>query len=416
MNLDWFFREKQVLVGVTGGIAAYKAAELVRLFVRAGTQVHCVLTEAATKFVGPATFEALSGHPVAVEVFPEGGTQAIDHVSLAREADLLVVAPITANTLAKLAWGLADNMLTTLALAYDGPVLLAPGMNVNMWTHPATRKNVALLRERGVSFVGPEAGELACRAVGEGRMAEPAKILEAAWHVLSEKDLAGWRVLVTAGPTREAVDGVRFLTNRSSGKMGYALAADAAARGAEVVLVSGPSGLREPYGVEVVRVETAQEMAEAVWGRSAEMDVVVKAAAVADWRPAEAHAGKLAKEELGGRMTLEFVRTADVLAGLAERRGGADRPLVVGFAAEMGPEDRGREKLFRKGADLAVVNQVGREDRGFGADRNEVAVFSRDGGVWRFGLADKLELAHRIWGVVREVRSGAAGSESRKGV
>ncbi|MCD6499231.1 MAG: bifunctional phosphopantothenoylcysteine decarboxylase/phosphopantothenate--cysteine ligase CoaBC [Deltaproteobacteria bacterium] len=400
MNHRWLFEGKSVLVGVSGGIAAYKTAELVRLFVKAGAQVRVVMTETATRFVGPVTFEALTGQAVLVDVAARPSTTGgIGHIELAKKADLMVVAPATANTMAKLAGGFASDMLSAVALASRCPLLLAPGMNVDMWNHRATQANLALLRERGCLVVGPEAGDLACGVRGMGRMSEPAAIFDASVRALSPQDLGGLKVLVTAGATRETIDDVRFLTNRSTGKMGFAMARAAAARGADVILVAGPGCLVPPYGLHLVSVRDARQMAQEVLGRASEMDVVVKSAAVADWRPKDSVKGKIAKEDLGDEYVLKLVRNPDILKELGERRMAGVRPLLVGFAAEAGAgaRQRAQAKLERKNCDFFVLNDVTEPHAGFEVDTNRAELLARSGEHWAFDLMTKNQLAHEIW-------------------
>jgi phosphopantothenoylcysteine decarboxylase/phosphopantothenate--cysteine ligase len=368
----------RVTVGVSGGIAAYKAAELVRALQRQALEIHVVMTEAATRFVQPLTFSALTGHRVITSMWEDTGAGAtayddsneqngIQHIGEAQWADALVVAPATANILAKFAHGIADDFLSTLYLATQAKVLVAPAMNVNMWEHPATQANLETLRQRGVCVVSPGTGELACGMVGAGRMAEPAAIAEAVLGALGRRhDLAGEVVLVTAGGTREALDPVRFLGNRSSGKMGYALAEAAQSRGAKVILISGPSGLHPPAHCELIQITTAEQMREAVLGRMSEATLLIKAAAVADYRPVNVSEQKLKRN---GPLTLELAPTEDILAEVVRRR----RPgqLIVGFAAETeNSMANGRAKLLRKGADAIVVNDVSCEGVGFDADFN----------------------------------------------
>jgi phosphopantothenoylcysteine decarboxylase/phosphopantothenate--cysteine ligase len=370
------FANRTVVLGVGGGIAAYKVCELARLVVKGRGRVRVAMTRAATRFVGPLTFQALSGAPVLVDLLEPTAEQAYGHLGLAREADLLVVAPATADLLARLRAGMADDAVTTTALAVTCPVLLAPAMNVRMWRSAAVQENVAALGARGWHVVGPASGELADGDVGEGRLAEPGEIALAASRLLGNLDLAGRRVLVTAGPTREPIDPVRFISNPSSGKMGYAVASVAARRGAEVVLVSGPTLLSDPPGVRVVRVETAEEMARAVDAEAGAMDLFVGAAAVSDYRPKKASPRKIKKGD--GDETLELARTADILAGLGQRFGGKpDAPILVGFAAETDEViARAREKLKGKRCDLVVANRVGGPGAGFGSDTNRVALVS----------------------------------------
>ena len=397
-------RGKNLVLGVSGGIAAYKAAELVRLLVTAEAEVRVVMTRAAREFVTPLTFQTLSGHPVGTDLFDLGQESEIGHIQLADRAELVVVAPATADVIARLAAGMGDDLLTTLALVTRAPILLAPAMNVHMWEHPIVQANVRRLCDLGRVFVvGPGEGFLACRTTGPGRLAEPADIVEAAGRVLTEPDLRQRRVLVTAGPTHEAIDPVRFVANRSSGKMGYAIARAAAARGARVTLVSGPTALAAPLGVEVVRVATATELQDATTMRAGEAEVIVMAAAVADFRPATVAPGKLKKEELGEAMRLDLRRNPDVLAelGRARREGRAGRegrrPVLVGFAAETDRlEARARSKLETKGCDLVVANDVSQKDAGFEVDTNRVTLVGPGDAVERLPLASKDEVAHRV--------------------
>lgn len=363
----------RVTVGVSGGIASYKAAELVRELQRQAVDVHVVMTQSATRFVQPLTFAALSGHKVITSLFDEEGSSestfdsSIEHISEAQWADALVVAPATANILAKFAHGIADDFLTTMYLATTAAVLVAPAMNVNMWNHPATQANIETLRQRGVRVIEPGSGALACGMVGAGRLAEPATIADAVLNALGRRhDLAGEMVLVTAGGTREALDPVRFLGNRSSGKMGYALAEAAQARGAKVILISGPSALYPPAHCDLVKVTTAEEMREAVLARMNEATIVIKAAAVADYRPVMVSDQKLKRS---GPLTLELAPTEDILAEVARRR--KPGQLIIGFAAETENRmENGRAKLLRKGADAIVVNDVAGEGTGIDSDFN----------------------------------------------
>jgi phosphopantothenoylcysteine decarboxylase/phosphopantothenate--cysteine ligase len=367
----------KVMVGVSGGIAAYKAAELVRALQKQALQVRVTMTDSAQRFIQPLTFAALTGHKVITSLWPQpdeedafGGANSdasIEHIAEAQWADALVVAPATAGILAKFAYGFADDFLTTMYLATAAPVLVAPAMNVNMWEHPATQANLEILRQRGVRVVEPGSGDLACGMVGPGRMAEPEFIATAVLNALGRShDLAGEVVLITAGGTREALDPVRFLGNRSSGKMGYALAEAAQSRGAKVILVSAPSALYPPAHCELVKVTTADEMRAAVLARMPEATVVIKSAAVADYRPSNIADQKLKRT---GPMTIEFLPTEDILAEVVRQR----RPgqLIVGFAAETENQvENGRAKLLRKGVDAIVVNDVSREGVGFDSDQN----------------------------------------------
>jgi phosphopantothenoylcysteine decarboxylase/phosphopantothenate--cysteine ligase len=365
---------RRVLLGVTGGIAAYKAGHLTRLLIGAGAEVQVVMTPAATRFVGPDTFAALSRRPVYSDVFSEPG--AVLHVRLAHDAEIAVVAPATANVLAKLAHGVADDLLTSTLLESSSPLVLAPAMHEGMWTSEATRENVATLEQRGVRLVGPATGPLAAGDEGTGRMEEPEMILAAVQEVLARSaDLAGRTVVVTSGGTHEPIDAVRFIGNRSSGKMGAAIAAEAAARGADVVLVSGPASVPAPSGVRTVDVSTAAEMLDAARSVMKDADALVMAAAVADFRPAGVAEGKLKRRD--GVPDIRLEPTPDVLVELSDSLEGR---VVVGFAAETNDlEGAGREKLDAKRLDLIVVNEVGRPGTGFGSDTNEALILSADG-------------------------------------
>jgi len=388
-----------LLLGVGGGIAAYKAAELVRLLQDHGFSVQVVMTPAAQEFVRPLTFAALTGKKVITEMFPTGGGEetlasAVEHIRLAQENEMMVVAPATADLLARLALGLANDFLTTLYLAFTGPVVLAPAMNSHMWLHPATQANIRTLRERGHTVLEPEEGPLACGMTGPGRLAEPQRIAAVVRALAGkQRDLEGETVLVTAGPTEEPIDPVRFISNRSSGKMGYALAQAAAARGARVILVSGPVNLIEPYGVTVVRVRTAREMRKAVLEHLEAATIIVKAAAVADYHVARVPEHKIKKTAM--RLSLELEPTPDILAEVGQKKG--DR-LLIGFAAETeNLVAEARRKLESKNCDMVVANLVGPEETGFGADENEVTLVLRTGEVVRLPRASKLELASAIF-------------------
>lgn len=399
----------RIVLGVSGGIAAYKAAMLARLLVGAGAEVDTVLTRGASHFIGASTFAGITRREVHIEVWEEPGHLdesgsdgiAALHIELARAANAIVVAPATAHLLAKAAHGLADDLLTNVLLMATCPIMLAPAMHSEMWQHPATQANVATLRQRGLHLIGPTAGELAGGDVGEGRMSEPEEILDTLLRLLATPDLAGLRVVVTAGPTREHLDPVRFISNRSSGKMGFALAAEAARRGADVHLVSGPVDLPTPTGLERHSVVSAREMHASVVELARDADVVVKAAAVADFRPARSDERKIKKDD--GLKTIELARNPDILAELGAARrdgqlGSHGRPLLVGFAAETDdPERYGRRKLETKGADLMAVNDVSATDAGFEAETNRVIILGRNGRRVEVPLASKEEVARRIW-------------------
>lgn len=384
-------KDRRIVLGVTGGIAVYKACDLASRLVKRGAQVRVVLTEHACRFVPPLTFETLTGNPACVDMFgPRGG---MDHISLAKWGELFVIAPATANCIAKLAGGIADDLLTTTALAMNGPVLIAPAMNANMYRHPATQQNLELLRQRGVRTVGPESGRLACGDDDIGRMSEPEAIAEAADALLNvRRDLEGKKVLVTAGPTVERIDPVRYITNRSSGKMGYALAEAARDRGADVVLVSGPVHLDRPRGVEVVDIESSAELCEAVLSRGPWMDVVIQAAAPADFRPASYSEQKIKKT--GEGLALRLENTTDIAAELGRRKRAGQ--VLVAFAAETSNllENAGA-KLAKKNADLIVANDVSRSDAGFGVDTNAVTLITR-GEPEELPLMSKRETADAI--------------------
>jgi phosphopantothenoylcysteine decarboxylase/phosphopantothenate--cysteine ligase len=366
-------------LGVSGGIGAYKAVEVARLLQQRGHRVQAILTRNARRFVGPLTFEAITRERVVTSQFAPGANADIEHIALASSMDLLLVAPATANVIGKFAHGIADDFLSSLYLATRAPVLMAPAMNTNMLEHEAVRANMALLRERGIRFVEPGDGYLACGWIGKGRLAEPEEVVETADSMLRPRGtLAGTLVVVTAGPTHEDIDDVRYIGNRSSGKMGYALAAEAARRGARVVLVSGPSSLPAPRGVEVVHVRSAADMHAAVMQHAGSADVTIMAAAVADYTPRRRAPGKLEKSD--EPMALDLERTPDILADLGQARGGGAPLVLIGFAAESGdPLLRAREKLLRKRADMIVANDISRTDAGFETDTNEVTLVTADG-------------------------------------
>ena len=386
----------RIVVGVAGGIAAYKSAELVRLFDKAGASVHVAMTPRAQHFVGPMTFQALTRHPVFTDLFSLTEESTIGHIQLADEADLVVIAPATADVIARLAAGMADDAVTAIALATKAPVLLAPSMNVNMWTHPATQANLRRLQEVArYQIVAPGEGYLACGWTGPGRLADPPDIAEAAAHVLSAQDLAGVRVVVTAGPTYEAIDPVRFVGNRSSGKMGAAIAAAAQRRGASVRLIFGPSGVAPPVGVETSHVESAAQLQWALANAVKDADVVVMTAAVADYRPASVATEKLKRGDIGPSMTVDLVANPDLLAELGKQRKGA-RPLLVGFAAETHDViANAQKKLLTKKCDLVVANDIAEPGSGFAVDTNHVQLVDASG-VDDVPAGPKSEVAHRI--------------------
>jgi phosphopantothenoylcysteine decarboxylase / phosphopantothenate---cysteine ligase len=393
---------KTIVLGVTGGIAAYKAVELLRLLTKAGADVHVVMTRSAQEFVTPLTFQTLSMNPVTTDLFNLISEREIGHISLADRADLFIIAPATANIIGKIACGIADDMLTTTVMATKAPVLIAPAMNVNMYGNPLYRENEEKLRSHGYRFVEPVRGLLACGWEGEGKFQDPAVILEEAVSLLTPKDLAGERIIVTAGPTREAIDPVRFISNRSSGKMGFAIARAARRRGAQVTLVAGPTALPDPWGVETVRVTTAAEMREAVRARFTDATVLVKSAAVADFRTAREAEQKIKKVDAA--LVLELERNPDILAELAAEKG--DR-VMVGFAAETGDLLRNAAaKLAEKRLDLLVANDVMQAGAGFDVDTNVVKLLGRDGSVEDVPMMEKEVLAgvilDRVAALVRE--------------
>ncbi len=392
---------KKIVLGVTGGIAAYKAAELVRELVRSGAEVFVVMTRSAQAFITPLTFQTLSGNKVTTELFSLIEESEIGHISLADRADLLVIAPATANIIGKLAGGIADDMLTTIVMATRAPVLLAPAMNVHMWENSICRENIQKLRGRGYHFVDPEAGELACGYEGKGRLAEIQAIVEEIRFILSPKDLSGETLLVTAGPTEEPIDPVRFLSNRSSGKMGFALARAARMRGAQVLLVSGPSALPAPSGIKFIQVRTAVEMREAVLEHLAQASVLVMAAAVSDYRPRGTSPEKIKKSE--AELTLPLELNPDILFEAGRRKG---KRLLIGFAAET--ENllaNARKKLAEKNLDLIVANDVSLPGAGFAVDTNVAKLIDRSGKVEEFPLMSKEDLADRLLDRVLLVRS-----------
>ena len=421
MNRDYTVRtgpvqvlgNKAILLGVSGGIAAYKSAEVVRALRAEGCSVQVVMTRAATKFISPLTLAALSGNKVITDLFSDSSAEdtlqsAVAHVDAARSADLLLVVPASADVLARFALGLADDFLTTAHLAFEGPLVLAPAMNTRMWEHPATRENLAVLRDRGARIVEPGTGALACGTVGPGRLAETEPIMAAVRaEMQGPGDLEGECVLVTAGPTREAIDPVRYISNRSSGRMGFAVASEAVRRGARVILVAGPVTLPTPAGCERIDVQSAQQMHEAVMSRLSEATVAVLAAAVSDYRAVSPAGRKLKKRD--GIPSLDFEETPDILRAVGKT---SNRPLVVGFAAETDDlEANARKKLASKGCDVVVANPVGGAT-GFETDLNQGLILSATGDVLRLGPTPKSEMAGRILDVVAESLQASETSEA----
>jgi phosphopantothenoylcysteine decarboxylase / phosphopantothenate---cysteine ligase len=385
--------DKEIVLGVTGGIAAYKAAELVRLLLKVKARVTAVLTKNALHFVSPLTFEVLTGRPVITDLFAPARPGAIDHIQAADRADLLLIAPATANVIAKMAHGIADDALSTVILACRGRVLVAPAMNVNMWEHPATRDNVRTLKARGVAFIGPAAGELACGWEGKGRLAELDDVVEEACVVLAAKDFTGMKVLVTAGPTRESIDPVRFISNRSSGKMGYAAARVARRRGAEVCLITGPVALKPPPGVRVINVTTARDMYQVALEEADKADIVIKASAVADYRPLTEVQQKIKKGP--DKMSLELTNNPDILATIGARK---KNQILVGFAAETSElVVHAETKLKEKNLDLIVANDVTRPGAGFGTDTNIVMIIDKYGRKAQWPQMTKIEVANNLF-------------------
>lgn len=384
---------KHVLLCVTGGIAVFKAAALTSKLVQEGAIVKVIMSASACKFVTPLTFQALSRHEVYTDTFAEKDPGVISHIDLADWADVILVAPATANTIGKLANGIADDMITTTILAATAPVWIAPAMNVHMYEHPAVQQNMLTLQRFGYHFIEPGEGFLACGYVAKGRLEEPETIIALLKEFWQEKQLlAGKKILVTAGPTRERIDPVRYLSNFSSGKMGYAIAQEAVKMGADVTLVTGPTDLQVPSGANVVRVESAQDMLEAVLSRYPDMDVVIKTAAVADYRPKMVHSEKMKKR--AGELVLELERTTDILKTLGEKKEGQ---LLVGFAAEtVDVEYYAKQKLETKNLDMIVANDVKAEGAGFGTDTNIVTMYKQSGDVIPLPLLSKAEVAHRI--------------------
>jgi phosphopantothenoylcysteine decarboxylase/phosphopantothenate--cysteine ligase len=404
----------RIILGIGGGIAAYKSAELARILIQRGYSVQAVMTRAATEFITPLTLSSLTHRKVITSLFAsrEDSTavlsSAIEHIDVALENDLLIVAPATADLMAQFAHGLAGDFLTTMHLAFTGPVLLAPAMNTNMWNHAATQANLKVLRERGYHFVGPDAGDLACGMVGAGRLSDPLEIADAATAILNgRQDLAGETILITAGPTQEAIDPVRVITNRSSGKMGYAIAEKAVRRGARVILVSGPVALSAPQGVELIRVESAEQMKNAVLEQLNAASIFISVAAVADYRPTSPADQKMKKT--ASRLSIELEPTSDILAEVGRRKG--DR-IVIGFAAEtQNLAAEGKRKLETKNCDMVVANLVGPNGTGFEGDENEVLLLTRDKEPQAVPKAAKKEIARHILDAVLDLRLSARAAQ-----
>jgi len=392
-------KDKQIVLGVCGGIAAYKAVDLLRALEKCGACIRVIMTKNAQAFVGPLTFEALSGHPVWTDMFGPRHDAPFRHIAWADEGDAVVIAPATANIIGKMAHGIADDPLTTFVLAVRAPILVCPSMNVRMYENRAVQDNIKRLEQAGTKVLHPESGPLACGHEGPGRLPDVETIAEELRSLLCVHDLAGERILITTGPTQEPIDPVRFLSNPSSGKMGHALARVARRRGAEVVLISGPTALPDPHGVRVVRVRTAEEMFNAVMEHIEQTTIVVKAAAVSDWRPVSLFEHKVKKEEV---VDSRLEQTPDILKALGENKQGR---ILIGFAAETQDlRENASAKLTAKNLDLVVANIVGRTDSGFGSDTNEVSLFYKDGRIEALPLMDKRDLADMIFDRVLEIK------------
>ncbi|SHF20122.1 Phosphopantothenate-cysteine ligase [Caldanaerobius fijiensis DSM 17918] len=385
-------KDKKVVLGVTGGIAAYKAAELARFLIREGASVKVIMTESATRFITPLTFQTLTNNPVAVDMFEEPVAWEIEHISLAKWADVFLIAPATANIIGKIASGIADDILTTTVMATKAPVVIAPAMNVNMYNNPITQRNIDLLRQYGYYFVQPESGELACGDIGQGRLADISSIVDFVKSLFVKKDLVGRKILVTAGPTREPIDPVRYISNYSSGKMGYALAKAARDRGAEVILISGPTSIDPPIGVMFERVSTAEQMRDKVLQYFDEVDAVIMSAAVADYRPMNYSNVKIKKDD--SEMTIRLSKNPDILKELGDKKG---RQVLIGFAAETDNiVMNASKKIKEKNLDMIVINDVTQPGAGFEVDTNIVKIITKDGDIKDFPLMNKYDLSHAI--------------------
>lgn len=403
-------KNRNILLGVSGGIAVYKAAALTSKLVQAGANVKVIMTKSACEFVSPLTFQALSRNEVYTNTFEEPNPRVIAHIDAADWADLVIVAPATANVIGKLASGIADDMLTTTLLATTAPVWIAPAMNVHMYDHPAVQRNISVLYKDGYRFIEPSEGYLACGYIGKGRLEEPERIVQLAESYFSNEKsglLEGKRVLITAGPTREQIDPVRFFSNRSTGKMGYAFAEEAARMGARVTLIAGPTALDDPAGVDIIHVQSAEDMYQAALSVFDESDIVIKTAAVADYRPKHVHDQKMKKKD--GGLVIELERTKDILKALGERK---TKQILVGFAAEtQHVEDYAKQKLETKNLDMIVANNITAEGAGFGTETNIVTVFHRDGKKTAHPLMSKREVAAEVLKEAAEL-AGRSGTSS----
>ncbi len=395
--------KSKIIIGITGGIAAYKVPELVRILMKAGHDVKVAMTENATRFIAPLTFGALSKNRVITGMFEENA-DPLAHISWAQESDLIIIAPATANFIAKAAHGIADDFLSTMLLAATAPVLICPAMNSEMYANSITQENIKKLADQGCAIMNPGEGELACNTTGPGRLPDPADIAEQAFHMISRQDLSGLRIMVTAGPTVEAIDPVRYISNRSSGKMGYAIARAAVMRGANVTLISGPTALAPPAGSIMIKIDTAEEMKNAVFENHEKMDVIIKAAAVADYRPSQSADQKIKKTE--DDMSIDLVKNPDILSELGKATAKSGR-VLVGFAAETeNVLDNAKEKMARKNLDMIVVNDVSRKDAGFDVDTNKVNFIFKDGSNEELPLLSKDEVANRLLDKIKSIRKG----------
>ncbi len=393
--------KSKIIIGVTGGIAAYKIPELVRILMKAGHDIRVAMTENATRFIAPLTFEALSKNRVITGMFDKNA-DPLAHISWGQESDLIIIAPATANFIAKAAHGIADDFLSTMVLAATAPVLICPAMNSEMYVNSITQENIKKLADQGCIIMTPGEGELACNTTGPGRLPEPAEIAEQAFLMISRQDLSGLKIMVTAGPTVEAIDPVRYITNRSSGKMGYAIARAAVMRGANVTLISGPTALTPPAGSITIKVKTAEEMKNAVFENHEKMDVIIKAAAVADYRPSQSADQKIKKTR--DDMHIDLVKNPDILSELGKAASKPGR-VLVGFAAETeNVFDNAKEKITRKNLDMIVVNDVSKKDAGFDVDTNRVTFISRDGSNEELPLLTKEEVADRLLDKIKSIR------------
>jgi len=395
--------KSKIVIGITGGIAAYKAPELVRILMKAGHDVKVAMTENATRFIAPLTLEALSKHKVITDMF-EDSTDPLAHISWGQESDLVIIAPATANFIAKAAHGIADDFLSTMVLAATAPVLICPAMNSEMYANSITQENIKKLADQGCVIMHPGEGELACNTTGPGRLPDPLDIAERAFLMISRQDLSGLKIMVTAGPTVEAIDPVRYITNRSSGKMGYAIARAAVMRGAEVTLISGPTALAPPAGSTLISIKTAEEMKNAVFEHHEKMDVIIKAAAVADYRPSLSADQKIKKTK--DDMSINLVKNPDILSELGKSNTKPGR-VLVGFAAETeNVLDNAKEKMTRKNLDMIVVNDVSRKDAGFDVDTNKVNFIFKDGSNEELPLLSKEEVANHLLDKIKVIREG----------